>query len=101
MATELLGPPLRQEGWQLRPPREFRMARMDLFHGTRVGSVAVARDDLGGQGLGPETEPRHHLGLDVVELDQRRDIADAAVTAAEGDRLVLGALALTAVGQLG
>lgn len=34
-----LGPPLRQDGFQLRPPANFRMARMDLFHGTQVGAV--------------------------------------------------------------
>ncbi len=37
---DLVGPPLRQDGYQLRPPRSFRMARMDLYHGTRVGTVA-------------------------------------------------------------
>lgn len=35
-----LGPALRQDGFQLRPPAGFRMARMDLFHGTQVGAVS-------------------------------------------------------------
>lgn len=35
-AAELLGPPMRQDGLSVRPPRTFRLARMDLFHGTRV-----------------------------------------------------------------
>lgn len=39
-ALDLVGPPLRQDGYQLRPPREFRMARMDLYHGTRVATVS-------------------------------------------------------------
>lgn len=39
---DLVGPPLRQDGYQLRPPREFRMARMDLYHGTRVATVSRA-----------------------------------------------------------
>ena len=43
-AAEVLGPPLRQEGFQLRPPRAFRMTRMDLYHGTRAGSVAPRVD---------------------------------------------------------
>jgi hypothetical protein len=33
---DLVGPPIRQEGVSVRPPKEFRLARMDLFHGTRV-----------------------------------------------------------------
>lgn len=35
-ATELLGPPIRQDGLTVRPPKAFHLARMDLFHGTRV-----------------------------------------------------------------
>jgi hypothetical protein len=42
-AAELLGPPVKQESFVLRPPSAFRMARMDLFHTSRVG--AVARSD--------------------------------------------------------
>lgn len=38
---EVLGPPLRQDGYQVRPPRAFRMTRMDLFHGTHAGSVSM------------------------------------------------------------
>lgn len=41
-ALDLVGPPLRQDGYQLRPPRAFRMARMDLYHGTRVATVSKA-----------------------------------------------------------
>lgn len=38
-AGELLGPPIRQDGLSVRPPRQFHLARMDLFHGTRVIGV--------------------------------------------------------------
>lgn len=38
-AGDLLGPPIRQDGLTVRPPREFHLARMDLFHGTRVIGV--------------------------------------------------------------
>jgi hypothetical protein len=38
----LLGAALRQDGYQVRPPSTFHMARMDLFHGTRAGCVALA-----------------------------------------------------------
>lgn len=37
-----LGAPLRQGGYVIKPPRGFRMARMDLFTATRVGAVAPA-----------------------------------------------------------
>jgi hypothetical protein len=40
VAPDPLGPVVRQDGFQFRPPQAFRMARMDLYHGTRVGSVA-------------------------------------------------------------
>lgn len=40
VAPDALGPLVRQDGFQFRPPQAFRMARMDLFHGTRAGSVA-------------------------------------------------------------
>lgn len=36
-----LGPVLRQDGFQVKPPRSFRMARMDLFHGTQVGTISL------------------------------------------------------------
>lgn len=41
-AADGLGPALRQEAFSVRPPRGFRMARMDLFLGTRAGAVSVA-----------------------------------------------------------
>lgn len=34
-----LGAPLKQGGFTIRPPRGFRMARMDLFTGTRVAAI--------------------------------------------------------------
>lgn len=37
-----LGVPLRQGGFTIRPPRGFRMARMDLFSGSRVGAIATS-----------------------------------------------------------
>lgn len=40
-ADGALGPVLRQDGFQFKPPRAFRMARMDLFHGTQAGTVSV------------------------------------------------------------
>jgi hypothetical protein len=40
-ASELLGPPIHQDGLSIRPPRAFHLARMDLFHGTRVIGVSV------------------------------------------------------------
>lgn len=37
-----LGPVLRQDGFQMKPPGSFRMARMDLFHGTQAGTISVS-----------------------------------------------------------
>jgi hypothetical protein len=41
-ASDGLGPVLRQEGFAVRPPRGFRMGRMDLFLGTRAGAVSIS-----------------------------------------------------------
>ena len=43
-AAEVLGPPVRQEAFVMRPPSAFRMARMDLFHLSRVGAVARSEE---------------------------------------------------------
>lgn len=40
-----LGTPLRQDGYTIRPPQGFRLAKMDLFHGTRAGAVAALGED--------------------------------------------------------
>ncbi len=40
LGASLLGPPLRTEQFQLRPPQPFRMSRMDLFHGTTAFALA-------------------------------------------------------------
>ena len=37
-----LGVALKQGGFTIRPPRGFRMERMDLFNGTRVGAIATS-----------------------------------------------------------
>lgn len=41
-APPTLGPVLRQDGFQVKPPSSFRMARMDLFHGTQAGTLTTA-----------------------------------------------------------
>ncbi len=43
-AAEVLGPPVRHESFTLRPPRDFRMARLDLFRSSRVGAIAKSDD---------------------------------------------------------
>lgn len=55
--AELLGPPVRQETFTFRPPRDFRMARLDLFRSSRVGAIARADDT-----------PRRLLGV-LVDTD--------------------------------
>ena len=39
-AEPSLGTPLKQGGFTFRPPKEFRVTRMDLFHGTKVGAIS-------------------------------------------------------------
>lgn len=41
LSTDGLGPVLRHDGFQIKPPRGFRMARMDLFHGTQAGTLSL------------------------------------------------------------
>jgi len=48
----VLGTPLRQDDYSLRPPQGFRMERMDLFRGTHATAVgAVASPEARGPGL--------------------------------------------------
>ncbi len=39
-AEPTLGSPLKQGGFTFRPPKSFRVTRMDLFHGTKVGAIS-------------------------------------------------------------
>ncbi len=43
-AADLLGPPVRHDVFSFRPPKDFRMARLDLFRSSRVGAVAKSDD---------------------------------------------------------
>ncbi len=70
LASDALGPALRQDGYTLRPPRGFRMARMDLFLGTRAGAVSVApgaQRYLSAALIDGEGEDAASLLLSVVE----------------------------------
>jgi len=40
-AEPTLGSPLKQGGFTFRPPKQFRVTRMDLFHGTKVGAITT------------------------------------------------------------
>lgn len=40
-AEPSLGTPLKHDGYTVRPPADFRVAREELFRGTRVGAVAL------------------------------------------------------------
>ena len=42
LTADVLGPPIRQELFTLRPPKGFRMARLDLFRSSRVGAISKA-----------------------------------------------------------
>ena len=54
-AEPLLGAPIKQGGFTLRPPKQFRMTRMDLFHGTRAGAIS--------------SEPNGYLAAALVDGD--------------------------------
>jgi hypothetical protein len=65
-----LGAALRQGGYTLKPPRGFRMARMDLFNGTRVGAIASAPHDprwLSAALVDSESEEAASMLVGVVE----------------------------------
>lgn len=86
-AGELLGPPIRQDGLSVRPPKEFRLARMDLFHGTRVigvGSRTDAARYLSAALMDGEGEDAATMLISVIEEPLRpgpnaRDEAATAV----------------------
>jgi hypothetical protein len=70
-AAAPLGPVLRQDGFQMKPPSQFRMARMDLFHGTQVGTVSVspsASRYLSAALVDGEGEDAASLLISVVEV---------------------------------
>jgi len=75
-ATELLGPPLKHDGVTVRPPRAFHLARMDLFHGTRV------------IGTGSKENAPRYLSLALMDGDGE-DAASMLVSVIE-DPLRLG-----------
>lgn len=45
VAAAGLGTPLRQDGYTIRPPAQFRLARMELFAGTKAGAVPAPRSE--------------------------------------------------------
>jgi hypothetical protein len=45
--ADLLGPPVRQDGYSFRPPRPFHIARMDLFHQARPLAIGASADSQG------------------------------------------------------
>ncbi|MHB8873427.1 MAG: hypothetical protein ACYC8T_07040, partial [Myxococcaceae bacterium] len=77
-AEPMLGTPLRQDGYSLRPPQGFRMARMDLFRGTRATAVsAVASPEARGPG------PARWLSAALVD-GEGEDAAAMVVSMVEG-----------------
>ena len=46
-ASDLLGPPLRQDGYSFRPPKAFHMTRMDLFHGAKPLAIGSGPESSG------------------------------------------------------
>lgn len=73
----VLGTQLRQDGYAVRPPQGFRMARMDLFHGTRATAVGAAAPEARGPG------PSRWLSAALVD-GEGEDSAAMTVSVVEG-----------------
>ncbi len=70
-ADAQLGPVLRQDGFQVKPPAGFRMARRDLFHGTQVGTITAnpsASRYLSAALVDGEGEDAASLLISIVEV---------------------------------
>jgi hypothetical protein len=62
-----LGTPLKQGGFTLRPPKQFRVTRMDLFHGTKVGAIGGDNGYLAAALVDGDGEDAASLLVDVVD----------------------------------
>jgi hypothetical protein len=71
--TELLGAPVRQDGYSLRPPRDFHLAHMELFHGSHVGAI------------GPATEGQRALSAAFFD-GEGDDAASLLIAVVDGDQ---------------
>lgn len=97
VGADLLGSPLRQDGLTIRPPAAFRLARMDLFHGTRVlgvGSAEGISRYLSAALMDGDGEDAASMLISIVEQPLRagpnaRDDAATAVTRHLRDELGL------------
>ncbi len=97
LGADSLGPPLRQDGYQVRPAKAFRMARMDLFHGTRAGGVstpASAPRFLSAALIDSDSEDASTMLISVVESSfafgpSSRDVLSTAVLRHFRDELAM------------
>lgn len=71
-----LGQVVRQDGFQFKPPRSFRMGRMDLFHGTQAATVTRRA-----------STPRY---LSAALIDGEGEDAASLLVALVEDTLLLG-----------
>ena len=71
VTADVLGPPVRQEPFTLRPPKGFRMARLDLFRSSRVGAIAK-NDDTPRRLLGAlvDTDGEDSAALLIASVDE-------------------------------
>jgi hypothetical protein len=97
LGADSLGPPLRQDGYHVRPAKAFRMARMDLFHGTRAGGVATppsASRFLSAALIDSDSEDASTMLISVVESPlafgpSARDVLSTAVLRHFRDELAM------------
>ena len=69
-AADLLGPPVRQDGYGFRPPREFHMARMELFHAAHplvIGTHAESPGTLSAALVDGDDENAASLAVAVID----------------------------------
>lgn len=65
--ADLLGPPVRQDGYTFRPPRPFYMARMELFHGAQAMAVGDATGAISAALIDGDDENAASVIVSVVE----------------------------------
>lgn len=70
-APDLLGPPIRQDGYTFRPPRPFHMARMELFHASQALAVGARADSAGALSAAlVDGEDENAASLTVTVVDE-------------------------------
>jgi hypothetical protein len=65
--ADLLGPPVRQDGYTFRPPRPFYMARMELFHGAQAMAIGDGAGSISAALIDGDDENAASLTVSLVD----------------------------------